>query len=350
MIFKDLLGLYTNIKIKHYLKTNFFQKNCALKNPKSLKNIAILTIKDEANAIANLVNSVNNDFLKCVDLILQSKGRVIITGIGKSAIIGQKIVATLNSTGTPSIFMHAADAIHGDLGTIRKEDVVLCISKSGETPEIKVLIPLLKEYGSSLICMVGNVNSYLARQADHVIDTTVAKEACPNNLAPTSSTTAQLVMGDALAVTLLEARGFTPGDFAKLHPGGALGKQMYLKVGDLSVNNQTPRVNHNDDLKTVIVEISSKRLGATAVLKNQSLIGIITDGDIRRMLEKNSNLDNLIASDIMSSNPRTISSDTLVVHALNLMRQNNITQLLVVDHKKYAGVIHLHDILKEGIL
>jgi len=321
-----------------------------LKNPKSLKDIAIRTIHDESEAIANLVKSVNNDFLRCIDLILHSRGRVIITGIGKSAIIAQKIVATLNSTGTPSIFMHAADAIHGDLGTIQKEDVVLCISKSGETPEIKVLIPLLKEYGSSLICMVGNIHSYLARQADFIIDTTVIKEACPNNLAPTSSTTAQLVMGDALAVALLEARGFSSGDFAKLHPGGILGKQMYLKVGDLSINNQAPKVNHNDDLKTVIVEISSKRLGATAVLKNKSLVGIITDGDLRRMLEKNTDLTNLVASGIMSSNPRTISSETLVVHALNLMRQNNITQLLVVDHKKYVGVIHLHDILKEGIL
>lgn len=321
-----------------------------MKNPKSLKDIAIRTIHDESEAIANLVKSVNNDFLRCIDLILHSRGRVIITGIGKSAIIAQKIVATLNSTGTPSIFMHAADAIHGDLGTIQKEDVVLCISKSGETPEIKVLIPLLKEYGSSLICMVGNIHSYLARQADFIIDTTVIKEACPNNLAPTSSTTAQLVMGDALAVALLEARGFSSGDFAKLHPGGILGKQMYLKVGDLSINNQAPKVNHNDDLKTVIVEISSKRLGATAVLKNKSLVGIITDGDLRRMLEKNTDLTNLVASGIMSSNPRTISSETLVVHALNLMRQNNITQLLVVDHKKYVGVIHLHDILKEGIL
>ena len=317
---------------------------------KDLKAIAINTIKDEADAIANLIKFVDSDFLNCIDLILHAKGRVIVTGIGKSAIIGQKIVATFNSTGTPATFLHAADAIHGDLGMVQKEDVVVCLSKSGETPEIKILIPLLKEYGSSLVAMVGNRDSYLAKQADFVIDCTVLKEACPNNLAPTSSTTAQMVMGDALAVCLLEARGFTSGDFARLHPGGAIGKQLYLKVGDLYTNNQAPVVDSNDDIKKVIIEISSKRLGATAVLKGKSLVGIITDGDLRRMLVNNSDITLLRAEDIMSKNPRTITPDTLVVNALSLMRQKNITQLLVVENNRYKGVIHLHDILREGIL
>ena len=321
-----------------------------MKKNQALKAIAINTIREEANAITNLIKSVDTGFLSCVDLILHSKGRVIITGIGKSAIIGQKIVATLNSTGTPSSFLHAADAIHGDLGTIQKEDIVVCLSKSGETPEIKILIPLLKEYGSSLIAIVGNTDSYLARQADLVIDTTVSKEACPNNLAPTSSTTAQMVMGDALAVCLLEARGFTTSDFARLHPGGALGKQLYLKVSDLYPGNRVPQVQHNDTIQKVIIEISSNRLGATAVLNGTKLTGIITDGDLRRMLEKNEEISKLTASDIMTKNPRTIASDTLVVNALSLMRNNNITQLLVVDKNKYKGVIHLHDILREGIL
>jgi len=274
----------------------------------------------------------------------------VVTGIGKSAIIGQKIVATLNSTGTPAIFMHAADAIHGDLGIIQKKDIVICLSKSGETPEIKVLVPLLKDRGSSLIAIVGNTNSYLARHADYIIDTSVPKEACPNNLAPTSSTTAQLVMGDALAVCLLESRGFSAGDFAKFHPGGTLGKELYLKVRDLYPNNPAPKVNPSDDLKAVILEISSKRLGATAVLNGDKLIGVITDGDLRRMLEKNTDIKKLTASDIMTPKPKTIEADILVVHALNIMRQNNITQLLVVEKKKYLGIIHLHDILKEGIL
>ena len=317
---------------------------------KSLKTIAINTIREEATAIANLVNFVDSGFLTCVDLILHAKGRVIVTGIGKSAIIGQKIVATFNSTGTPATFLHAADAIHGDLGTIQKDDIVLCLSKSGETPEIKILIPLLKEYGSSLIAIVGNKESYLAKQADLVIDTTVSKEACPNNLAPTSSTTAQLVMGDALAVCLLEARGFTSSDFARLHPGGAIGKQLYLKVSDIYSNNQAPRVSFDDDIKKVIYEISSKRLGATAVIKEDKLLGVITDGDLRRMLENNSDISKLTAADIMTKKPRTITPDTLLVNALNLMRQNNITQLLVVEKNLYKGVIHLHDILREGIL
>jgi len=321
-----------------------------LKNPSALKATAIKTIIDESAAIAKLVKSVNEDFIICVGMILHSKGRVIVTGIGKSAIIGQKIVATLNSTGTPASFLHAADAIHGDLGMIQKEDIVICISKSGETPEIKILVPLLKEYGSSLIAMVGSTSSYLAKQADRVIDTTVSREACPNNLAPTASTTAQMVMGDALSICLLEARGFTSGDFAKLHPGGSIGRQLYLKVGDLFTRNQAPQVNFDDDIRKVIIEISSKRLGATAVVKGKKLIGIITDGDLRRMMEKDFNVNHLVASDIMSKNPRTISPDILVVNALAMMRESNITQLLVVEKKVYKGVIHLHDILREGIL
>jgi len=321
-----------------------------LKNNNVLKAVAINTITDEASAITNLTKSVDADFLNCVELILKSKGRVIVTGIGKSAIIGQKIVATLNSTGTPASFLHAADAIHGDLGTIQKEDIVICISNSGETPEIKILVPLLKEYGSSLIAMVGKKGSFLARQADFVINASVSREACPNNLAPTSSTTAQMVMGDALAVCLLEARGFSSSDFARLHPGGSIGKQLYLKVSDLYSGNQAPRVKHDDNIKTVIIEISSKRLGATAVLKGNSLIGIITDGDLRRMLEKNNDISILTAADIMSKKPRTIAPDTLVVNALGIMRENDITQLLVVDRNIYMGVIHLHDILREGIL
>lgn len=321
-----------------------------MRNHKALKAAAINTIRNEASAVLNLTNAINDDFLKCIDLILQSQGRVIVTGIGKSAIIGQKIVATFNSTGTPAIFMHGADAIHGDLGMIRKDDIVICLSKSGETPELKVLVPLLKEHGSQLIAMVGNTESFLARQADHVLDTTVSREACPNNLAPTSSTTAQMVMGDALAVCLLEARGFTASDFARFHPGGVLGKQLYLKVGDLSIHNQVPAVNYSDPVSEVILEISSKRLGATAVLKNRKLAGIITDGDLRRMLHKTPEFKDLTAGDIMSPNPRTIEADTLVVEALSLMRQNNITQLLVVEKGRYKGVIHLHDILHEGIL
>ncbi len=321
-----------------------------MKTPDALKKVAIRTIEDEAAAIKNLSKSINKDFLKCVQHIIRSKGRVVVTGIGKSAIIGQKLVASLNSTGTPATFMHAADAIHGDLGIVQKDDIVICLSKSGETAEIRVLVPLLKQQGSLLISLVGNTGSYLALQSDYVIDTTVSKEACPNNLAPTSSTTAQLVMGDALVVCLLEARGFTAGDFAKFHPGGALGKKMFLKVSDLYIHNQKPLVKANDDIKKVILEISSKRLGATAVLEGGKLVGIITDGDLRRMLEKNPDLRKLSAREIMSPRPKTIEPSTLVIDALTLMRKNNITQLLVLEKSIYKGVIHLHDILKEGII
>lgn len=297
-----------------------------------------------------LLASVNDEFLRCVEVILQAEGRVIVTGIGKSAIIGQKIVATFNSTGTPSVFMHAADAIHGDLGIIQKEDVVLCLSKSGETPEIKILVPLIKKNGNPILAMVGDSHSYLAIQATHVIDTSVPQEACPNNLAPTSSTTAQVVMGDALAVCLLESRGFTASDFAKFHPGGILGKKLYLTAADLYVNNPVPKVHVSDTIRTVILEISSNRLGATAVLKKGTLAGIITDGDLRRMLEKNTGIDQMTAEDIMSPNPKTIEPDTLVIEALQLMRNNNITQLIVTRKGEYLGIVHLHDILKEGII
>jgi arabinose-5-phosphate isomerase len=321
-----------------------------LKSHEKLIKIGQRTINYELDAIKGLADHINDDFASAVQLIFDSKGRVIITGIGKSAIIAQKIVATLNSTGTPSIFMHAADAIHGDLGIVLKDDINICISNSGNTPEIKVLVPLIKSRGNKIIAFTGNLDSFLATQADIVLNTGVKKEACPNNLVPTSSTTAQLVMGDALAVTLLECRGFTAEDFARFHPGGMIGKKIYMKVADLSENNLNPKVDSNDSIQKVILEISSKRLGATAVIDNNELIGIVTDGDLRRMLEKGLSIDQFTAKDIMTTNPKTIDVNTLVVDALSLMRKNNITQLLVVDGINYVGVIHLHDILREGIL
>lgn len=312
--------------------------------------LAKTTLNIEADSVRNLQNYINEDFAAIVKLIYGSTGRVIITGIGKSAIIAQKIVATMNSTGTPSIFMHAADAIHGDLGTIQKDDVVICISKSGNTPEIKVLVPLLKTGGNKLIALVGNVDSYLAKQADHVLNSTVEKEACPNNLAPTSSTTAQLAMGDALAVCLLDCRDFTSADFAKYHPGGALGKKLYLKVGDIASQNQKPQVGLNDSIKSVIMEISSKRLGAAAVIDNGILAGVITDGDLRRMLEKTDSISSLKASDIMNKTPKLIEAEELAVNAMTMLEKYNITQLIVTDKGKYHGFVHLHDLLKEGII
>ncbi|MFO7843409.1 MAG: KpsF/GutQ family sugar-phosphate isomerase [Bacteroidales bacterium] len=316
-----------------------------------IKKLAINTILQEAESIKKLAGYIDNDFEKIIQLIYNSKGRVVITGIGKSANIANKIVASLNSTGTPSIFMHAADAIHGDLGMIQKDDVIICISKSGNTPEIKVLVPIIKSRGNILIGMVSSTDSFLAKQADYVLKSTVDKEACPNNLAPTSSTTAQLVIGDALAVCLLEYRGFSSEDFAKVHPGGALGKKLYMRVSDLYKNNESPKVSVNDNVKNVIVEISSKRLGATAVLdENNQLKGIITDGDIRRMLQKFNTFEKLTAKDIMSPNPKTISKDELAINAFNLMESNSITQLIVVHKEKYLGMVHLHDILKEGIV
>ncbi|MEI7594308.1 MAG: KpsF/GutQ family sugar-phosphate isomerase [Bacteroidota bacterium] len=322
-----------------------------MKTKNEIKEIAINAIKIELNSINRLINSVNDDFVLAVNFILNSPGRLIVTGIGKSAIIAQKIVATLNSTGTPSVYMHAADAIHGDLGIIQKDDIVMCLSKSGNTPEIKVLVPLLKMRGNKLISLCGNIDSYLALQSDCILDATVEKEACSNNLAPTSSTTAHLVMGDALAVALLECRGFTEKDFAQYHPGGALGKKLYLKVSDIVLNNEKPKVKATDSIRTVIIEISSKRLGATAVVDNDNkIIGIITDGDLRRMLEKNIDMTSSVAADIMSVSPKTVAPDMLAAEALRIMESKNITSLVVCENEQYIGFIHLHDILKEGIL
>jgi arabinose-5-phosphate isomerase len=320
-----------------------------LKNKSTIIDNAKQTILAETNAIANLVNFLNDDFENAVKFIHNSNGRVIITGIGKSAIIATKIVATMNSTGTPAIYMHAADAIHGDLGTIQKNDVVICISKSGNTPEIKVLVPFIKNYGNKIIALTGNVDSFLGKNADFCLNCFVEKEACPNNLAPTSSTTAQLVMGDALAVCLLEMNNFSSKDFAKYHPGGALGKKLYLRVSDLIAKNEVPMVDPTTAIKDVIVEISKKRLGTTAVVENSKIIGIITDGDLRRMLKNNTDISKLVAKDIMSKNPKTISIDEMAIAALETMENNNITQILVEDDMKYVGVVHLHDLLKEGI-
>jgi len=320
-----------------------------LKTEKEILDIAKRALQNEADALLQLQNQLNTDFYKIVQLLYESKGRVVVTGIGKSAIIANKMVATFNSTGTPSLFMHAADAIHGDLGMIQQHDVIICISKSGNTPEIKVLAPLLKQSGNTLIAMVGNIDSYLAKQADYILDTTVESEACPNNLAPTTSTTAQLAMGDALAVCLLETREFKAEDFAKYHPGGALGKKLYLKVGDLSMQNEKPSVDLNENLSNVILEITSKRLGMTSVLNGNELVGVITDGDLRRLIAKGFRND-LLAKDIMGSNPKTTQKDELAVLALEMMKNNNITQLIVMDGNSYEGVIHLHDLIREGIL
>lgn len=318
---------------------------------KNIRNIAREVLLNESKAVENLTNFIDNDFEACVRYIFQSKGRVVITGVGKSAIIANKIVATLNSTGTPSLFMHAADAIHGDLGMIQPEDVVICISKSGNTPEIKVIVPLLKRRGSKLVALVSNIDSYLAQQADFVLNATISEEACPNNLAPTTSTTVHLAMGDALAVCLLELRNFSSQDFAQYHPGGSLGKQLYLKVEDIFVQHELPMVKPEASLKDVIIEISSKRLGATAVVDDQKkLLGIVTDGDLRRMLQKETDLAKLTASDIMTKTPKTINRDEYAVLALQIMQQNNITQLVVKDGDKVAGFVHLHDLLKEGIV
>lgn len=316
-----------------------------------IKELAINTIKAEANAIGRLADFVDDHFVRAVSFIYAAKGRVIVTGIGKSAIIASKIVATLNSTGTPAIFMHAADAIHGDLGIIQPDDVVICISKSGNTPEIKVLVPLIKNLGNSIVAIVSNADSYLGQRADYLLRATVEREACPNNLAPTSSTTAQLVLGDALAICLLKLRGFSPQDFAKVHPGGALGKKLYTRVRDICSTARAPQVHTNDELRPIIVEISSKMLGATAVLDtDERLVGIITDGDLRRMLQQQQQLDRVTAADIMSKNPKTIEIDELAIHAFNMMEKHKITQLLVVEGDVYKGVVHLHDILREGVV
>jgi arabinose-5-phosphate isomerase len=321
----------------------------------NLEKKIILTAKkvllDESEAIKSLINTINSDFFLCIQDILNSSGRLIITGIGKSAIIAQKIVATLNSTGQKSVFMHAADALHGDLGIIDKNDIIMCISKSGDTPEIKALVPLLKNLGNQLIAMVSNTDSYLAKQSDYILNAHIEREACPLNLAPTTSTTAALALGDALAMCLLEARDFSNQDFAKFHPGGSLGKKLYLKVGDLYPNNANPSVTENASVREVILEISSKRLGATSVLNNKNeLIGIITDGDLRRMLDKYEDFSHLKAKDIMSGSPKTIESTEFAVNAMNLMKEKSITQLVVVNNKLVLGFIHLHDLLKEGLI
>lgn len=306
---------------------------------------------EEAEAVNKIRSFLNDDFVQSVQTILRSKGRLIITGIGKSAIIGQKIVATLNSTGTPAIFMHAADAIHGDLGIIQPDDVVLCISKSGNTPEISQLIPFLKKNGNVLIAMVGNIDSFLAREASYVLNCTVDREASPNNLAPTSSSTAQLALGDALASTLIKLRGFTSEDFAKLHPGGILGKRLILKVSDLYKYNDVPKVAPDAPMQQVILEISGKCLGVTAVVEGDKVIGAITDGDLRRMLQKNPDYVNLKAEDVMTRAPKTIHEHTLAVDALEVMKEKNITNIFVVDDNDcYRGVIHIHDIIKEGLM
>lgn len=317
----------------------------------SIKQTALRTIQMEAESVLGLSDFITKEFEKAIRIIATCKGRLVISGIGKSAIIAQKIVATLNSTGTPSIFMHAADAIHGDLGIVQKEDVVMIISKSGSSPEIKVLVPLIKNFGNVLIAMVGDINSYLARQSNFIFNTSVKQEACPNNLAPTTSTTAQLVLGDAIAVCLMELKGFSSDDFAKFHPGGMLGKKLYLRISDIYANNEKPFVLLNQSLKRVIVEITKKRLGATAVVDRKKILhGIITDGDLRRMLEKNNLSEKIEARDIMTSNPKTIDPDELAVNALDMMRKHEITQILVVKDGKYLGMIHLHDLLREGFI
>jgi arabinose-5-phosphate isomerase len=319
--------------------------------PSNIQQIALQTIELEAKSISNLSAFINDDFEKAISALADCRGRVVISGIGKSAVIAQKIVATLNSTGTPSIFMHAADAIHGDLGIVQQEDVVIIISKSGESPEIKVLVPLIKNFGNILIGMVGSMQSYLARQSDIILNTTVEQEACPNNLAPTTSTTAQLVMGDTLAVCLMEKKGFKTEDFAKFHPGGTLGKKLYLRVADLYADNEKPRVFPFQSLKDVIVEMTQKRLGVTAVTnEGGTLLGIITDGDLRRMLRDDVKIDKVTAADIMTKNPKTIGPDELAVTALDLLRKKQITQLVVIDNGLYLGIIHLHDLVKEGLI
>ncbi|MCJ8164025.1 KpsF/GutQ family sugar-phosphate isomerase [Pontibacter sp. E15-1] len=322
----------------------------------NLSNNIPLTAKKvlqlEAEAIANLVEGIDEGFEKCVEAILSIKGRVVVTGIGKSANIAQKIVSTLNSTGTPALFMHAADAIHGDLGMIQQDDFVICISKSGNTPEIKVLVPLLKRKGSQLAAMVSSTDSYLARSADFILNAHVEREACPFNLAPTTSTTAALALGDALAICLLEARGFSSADFAHLHPGGSLGKRLYLKVEDLYTQHESPHVTANARLKEIIIEISSKRLGATAVLSEDgaTLVGIITDGDLRRMLNKYDSIEGITAADIMTPSPLTIEASEYAVEALVLMQNKSITQVIVTNSGKFGGFVHLHDLLKEGLV
>ena len=322
-----------------------------MKLAKNIQNIATKVLLNEADALHNLSQLIDGKFEKCVEEIYESSGRVVITGIGKSAIVANKIVATLNSTGTPALFMHAADAIHGDLGMIQQDDIVICISKSGNTPEIKVLVPLIKRTGCKLVGLVSNVDSYLGVQADHVLNATITDEACPNSLAPTTSTTAHMAMGDALAVCLMELRNFTSEDFARYHPGGSLGKQLYLKVDDIITHNDVPVVSHDASFKEVILEISSKRLGCTAVVDgDDKLIGIVTDGDLRRAIEKDADFNRLKAEEFMSASPKTVEFGDFAVKALNIMQQNSISQVIVLEQGHIKGFVHLHDLLREGII
>lgn len=338
-----------HIKIQlSFIHTNF--KYSVLITKENILAIAKKTILSESEAITKLIDFLDENFFEAVQRIYETKGRLIVTGIGKSAIIAQKMTATFNSTGTPSMFLHAAEAIHGDLGMIQNDDVIICISKSGNSPEIKVLVPLLKRFGNTLIAITGNVTSFLAKGSDYVLNTTVDTEACPINLAPTNSTTAQLVMGDALAVCLMEMRDFKPEDFAVYHPGGALGKKLLLRVKDMIEHSLKPAVTPDTSIKKAIFEISEKRLGVTAVIENDKIVGIITDGDIRRMLNDRDTIADLTAKDIMSKNPKVVSSETMAVDALNILEDFSITQLIVADEGEYKGVLHLHDILKEGIV
>lgn len=338
-----------HIKIQlSFIHTNF--KYSVLISKENILAIAKKTILSESEAITKLIDFLDENFFEATQRIYETKGRLIVTGIGKSAIIAQKMVATFNSTGTPSMFLHAAEAIHGDLGMIQNDDIIICISKSGNSPEIKVLVPLLKRFGNTLIAITGNITSFLAKGSDYVLNTTVDTEACPINLAPTNSTTAQLVMGDALAVCLMEMRDFKPEDFAVYHPGGALGKKLLLRVKDMIEHSLKPAVSPDTSIKKAIFEISEKRLGVTAVIEDNKIIGIITDGDIRRMLNDVDTIADLTARDIMSKNPKLVSSETMAVDALNILEDFSITQLIVADNGEYKGVLHLHDILKEGIV
>jgi len=321
-----------------------------MKSSTEIKRIAKDTVALEANSIKNLENSINDDFVAVIELIMKSKGRLIVAGIGKSANIANKMVATFNSTGQPAIFLHAADAVHGDLGNVQKGDIVLCISKSGNTAEIKTILPIIKNMGNPIVGLTGNMNSFLARESDFALNASVEKEACPNNLAPTTSTTAQLVMGDALAVTLLACNNFTDKDFARFHPGGTLGKRLFLKLADILNENSKPSVNVDATINEVIIEISKKRLGATAVFENNMLKGIITDGDLRRMLENGDSFSTLKANDIMCLKPKTVDINTLAYDVLQLMEQNNISQMIVMDKANYVGIVHIHEIIKEGVV
>jgi arabinose-5-phosphate isomerase len=348
--FNGILHKFAKHKDTTFFITYKLYTISVLTKKENIMAIASKTILAESEAIAKLAALLNDDFAKTTELIFKSKGRLIVTGIGKSAIIAQKIVATMNSTGTPSMFLHASEAIHGDLGMVQPDDIVICISKSGNSPEIKVLIPILKRFDNTLIAITGNMTSFLAKGSDYVLNTTVESEACPLNLAPTSSTTAQLVMGDALAVCLMELRNFKSEDFAKYHPGGALGKKLLLRVKDMLEYSHKPMVPPDAPIKKVIFEISEKRLGVTAVMENNKIIGIITDGDIRRMLNDRDSFSGLTAKDIMTKNPKMIKSSDMVVDAFNIMEDFSITQLVVADNGEYKGILHLHDILKEGIV